>query len=186
MTNTLLGTFVFVGSTNPGTAVVDILYSPPGGLPSITVPYTTEVIRLTFDPASPTSAEANTSDVTVINATGIRAGGTYSASGFVDGGTGGTFDTSSLLTSGEFSFSGATSSGTVSIDITYTSPLGTSITKTYSIVVSSLVFSPPPPLGVIGVEGGSAPFTVTVIGGAPDGFISITSQIGGVLAVLFQ
>ena len=170
-------TFVFSGSSGAGTAVADIRYTLPTNGIVIETTYTMETVSLVFSPASPLEIAVGGTPVT-IDAIGIRSGGIYTATGAVDNGTSGSFSAIDPIT-GEFTFDGALSAGSASLDVTYTSLAGTAVTKTYTVIVSSLAFSPPSPLSVLATPAGSAPVTVTVIGGDDGGTISIITQSGG-------
>jgi multidrug resistance efflux pump len=120
-----------------------------------------------------------------ITATGSPSGGTYSTSNFVGGGTGGTFSAISP-TMGTFTFSGTTSAGTSSIDVTYTPLAGAPAVLTYVVNVSavpppaSLVFSPTSPASVtVGDPALNITATGSPSGGTYSNGVGNTGATGG-------
>jgi subtilisin-like proprotein convertase family protein/phosphoheptose isomerase len=176
--NPTTGVMTVDGSTATlgGTATFTITYTP--ALPSVplTITYTIIVTSLTFSPVSPAGVSVISGPLTV-TATGLTAGGVYSGGNVADPITGGVF---SLInpTTGVFTFSGAFRAGSATTTFTYDPPVGLTITLSYTVVVSSLEFSPPSPLAIL--AGDSA--TITAIGepNSPVGLYSRTVvSLGG-------
>jgi subtilisin-like proprotein convertase family protein len=179
------GTFTFSGAITSGVAVATVIYTPLSGS-SVSVPYTVNVLSvpplasLSFNPATPATLVAGSATLQ-ITANGNPAGGSYSSSPSFGGSTGGTFSAVSP-TSGTFSFSGSNASGTAFIDITYTPPIGSSITARYTLQVlevppaTSLSFNPNTPASVIT---GDSSLTITAQGFPSGGFYSRSNLITG-------
>jgi subtilisin-like proprotein convertase family protein/replication initiation and membrane attachment protein DnaB len=180
-----LGTFTYSGSTSAGTATVDITYTPLAGAPavstySIIVTAVPPPATLAFNPLSPATISVGDPDLN-ITATGSPVGGTYSSSGAVAGGTGGSF--SAIHPSlGTFVYSGSTSAGTASINITYTPLVGAPVVANYSV---SVVFVPPPaslsfnPLSPASVTAGDPDLNITATGSPSGGTYSTGTSLGG-------
>ena len=144
-----LGTFTFGGATTGGPATIDIVYTPPAGLPN-TMTYTVNVTALSPAPASPHAVTTASPDFT-ITATGSPAGGMISIASISPGTTGGVFSLSSSgPTVGTIDFTSATSTGLASVGITYTPLVGPTITLPYEVTVVDLTFSPDPGMFRVG------------------------------------
>jgi subtilisin-like proprotein convertase family protein len=182
---TSTGVFSFSGATSAGTASIDVTYTPVCGT-ATTVNYSVSVMlgtpgMLMFSPATPTTITACDGLITII-ATGSPSGGTYSSSNEFDGGTGGSFTSIDML-NGDFSFSGSSSPGTATLDITYLPPVpATPVTVTYEVVVSaaptaSLGFSPASPASF---SLGASPLSITAMGSPSGGTYSLSNiNVGG-------
>jgi subtilisin-like proprotein convertase family protein len=120
---------------------------------------------LSFNPVSPASITAG--DPLSVTATGSPAGGTFSSTGANAGTTGGTFSAINP-TSGVFTFTGSTATGTASVNITYIGPGAAPVTLPYTVNVSAVVLNPllvcDTPCGGL-ADNAPTPFNLLVTGG---------------------